>query len=162
MTVRAVQSTGLMVSLLVHSERLPSNIFASPEGETIEVNTLWQIWKKGTPIVKPDLSQADEFVELFTVDKRKERLCGMTKIDKTNVFLQRTYYGEPPSLVDDFDKVKYGCGYGIIIKKNKRQVIKILKNTDWKQYSNLAVHNCRHISMYHIKQALLDSGLFHA
>ena len=147
---------------LVHSEKLPHDIFVSPEGETIQVNVLWQIWKKGKPITKPDLSVADEFVELFTVDKRKERLCGMNKINDTNIFLQRTYYGGAPKPVDDFSKVKYGCGYGVIVKKNRTKVIKILNSIDWDKYSNLAVHNCRHISMYHIKQALLDNGLFHA
>jgi len=59
--------------------------------------------------------------------------------------------------VDDFSKVKYVCGYGILIKKDKKKIIKILNSIDWNKYSNLATHNCRHISMYHIKQALLDN-----
>ena len=32
------------------------------------------------------------------------------------------------------------------------------KNTDWKKYSNLAMHNCRHISMEHIRKALINAG----
>lgn len=142
---------------LVHSEKLPDNIFVSPTGESIEVNTLWQVWKKGTPIKRADLSKANEYIDLFTVDKRKERLCGMNRINETNIFLQRTYYGNPPILVKDFADVKYGCGYGIVIKKDKRIIKKILQGIDWNKYSNLAVHNCRHVSMYHIRQALLDN-----
>jgi hypothetical protein len=142
---------------LVHSEKLPSDLFVSPDGESVQVNTLWQIWKKGDAPALPDLSASDEYVELFTVDKRKERLCGMKKIDNCNIFLQRTYYGNHPTLVADFADVKYGCGYGIIIKRDKRRVKKILQSINWDKYSNLAVHNCRHISMYHIKQALLDN-----
>jgi hypothetical protein len=49
------------------------------------------------------------------------------------------------------------CGYGIIIKKEKRKIKSILAGIDWNKYSNLATHNCRHISMYHIKKALLDN-----
>ena len=142
---------------LVHSERLPDDLFMSPNGETIRVNTLWQIWKKGESAGVPDLSAANEYIDLFTVDQRKERLCGAEKMKTCNIFLQRTYFEHPPTIVNDFSKVKYVCGYGIIIKKDKRRVLEILKRIDWSRYCNLATHNCHHISMYHIRQALLDN-----
>jgi hypothetical protein len=143
---------------LVHSEKLPTDLFILPNGEKIQINALWQIWKKGEVSTLPDLSMCDPFIDLFTVDLRKERLCGMNKINDCNVFLQRTYFGKHPRLVNDFSKVKYGCGYGIIIKKEKRKITKILKSINWDKYSNLAAHNCRHISMYHIKQSLIENG----
>lgn len=142
---------------LIHSEKLPEDLFVLPNGEKVQINTLWQIWKKGDAPALPDLSLADTFIDLFTVDLRKERLCGMNRIDNCNNFLQRTYFNDHPKLVKDFSDVRYGCGYGIIIKKDKRKVLNILKNIDWNKYSNLATHNCRHISMYHIKHALLDN-----
>jgi len=142
---------------LVHSEQLPDDLFMSPDGETIRVNTLWQIWKKGEGAGVPDLSAANEYIDLFTVDKRKERLCGAEKMKTCKIFLQRTYFEHPPTIVNDFSKVKYVCGYGIVIKKDKRRVLEILKRIDWNRYSNLATHNCHHISMYHIRQALLDN-----
>lgn len=146
---------------LVHSEILPDNLFESTNGDSVNVNTLWQIWKKktGGKMEAPDLSVCDNYFELFTVDLRKERLCGAEKMKVCNIFLQRTFYTDPPTLVDDFSKVKYGCGYGILIKKDKRKIISLLKNADWVKYSNLTTHNCRHISMYHIRQALLDNNL---
>ena len=147
---------------LVHSEQLSGDLFELPSGEKIQVNTLWQIWKKGNAPALPDLSAADDYIDLFTVDYRKERLCGMKRIDDCNNFLQRTYFNEPPTIVNDFSKVKYVCGYGIIIKKDKRKILGILKNTDWNKYSNLATHNCRHISMYHIRLALLKGLTPHA
>lgn len=142
---------------LVHSEKLSGDLFILSNGEKIQVNTLWQIWKKGDAPALPDLSVCDDFIELFTVDLRKERLCGMKKIDGCDTFLQRTYFNYPPSLVKNFSEVKYGCGYGILIKKDKQKILKILKSIDWNKYSNLATHNCRHISMYHIKLALIDN-----
>jgi len=142
---------------LVHSEKLSGDLFVRSNEEKIQVNTLWQIWKKGDAPALPDLKRSDEFIDLFTVDFRKERLCGMKRIDDCNTFLQRTYFDNPPTLVNNFSKVRYSCGYGIIIKKDKQKIRKILNGIDWNKYSNLATHNCRHISMYHIKQALLDN-----
>lgn len=149
---------------LIHSEILPSNIFINKEGKSEKVNALWQIW------VNPSLSPStlnkienktcSDYVDLFTVDKRPERLCGMKKIDQAHFFIQRTFYNKPPSLVKSFDEIKYVCGYGIIIKKEKKKIISILKNTNWIEYSNLASHNCRHISLKHIKTALIENGVF--
>lgn len=144
---------------LVHSEKLSGDIFILSNGEKAQVNTIWQIWKKGDAPPLPDLSVCDKYIELFTVDYRKERLCGMNKIDSCDTFLQRTFFNNPPTLVKSFSEVKYSCGYGILIKKDRQRIEKILKSIDWNKYSNLATHNCRHISMYHIKQALLDNNL---
>jgi hypothetical protein len=142
---------------LVHQEFLTDQLFLSNTGAKTNVNTLWQIWKKGTPLQAPDLSACDDWVEIFTVDQRKERLCGVEKMKTCNLFLQRTFYNKPPTLVTDFSQVKYSCGYGIILKKETRKTLWVLKDADWSKYSNLATHNCRHISMYHIKQVLFDN-----
>ena len=142
---------------VIHSECLSGDVFMLPDGEKIRVNTLWQIWKRGENPPMPDLSKANEYIELFTIDYRKERLCGMKKINQCNTFLQRTYFNNPPTIVSDFSKVKYVCGYGIIIKKEKRRIKNILRKVNWDDYNNLATHNCKHISMYHIRKALLDN-----
>jgi len=142
---------------LVHTEYLPQNSFVNKDGNFIKINALWQIWKSGEKEEK-DIQTCDSWIDLFTVDMRKERLCGQEKMKRADFFIQRTFFKEPPSLVKDFKKVKYVCGYGLIIKKKKRELVKLLKNINWVKYSNLAAHNCRHISMYHIKTALIDKG----
>jgi len=143
---------------LVKTSLLPSNSFIDINGKTKKVNAIWQIWEKGKNnlVLDTDLS---EFVEIFTVDLRKERLCGIKKMSQADCFIQRTYFNQPPKPVKDFKNVKYGCGYGIIIKKEKDRILQLLYEIDWNKYSNLATHNCRHISMYHIKKALIDKGL---
>lgn len=142
---------------LVHSSQLPSNIFIDVNGKSVKVNALWQIWKKGEGIKQIDKT-CNDYIDLFTVDMRKERKCGHMRLHEADFFLQRTFYTEPPDLVTSFDQVRYVCGYGIVIKKNRAKVLKVLRNTDWKIYSNLTSHNCRHIGMGHIRKALIDVG----
>lgn len=142
---------------LIHSEHILSDSFELPNGSQRKVNALWQIWKKGDS-EKQVIKSCKSWIDLFTVDLRKERLCGVAKIEQADFFLQRTYYKEPPSLVKSFTEVRYVCGYGLIIKKDKSTISNILHNTNWHLYSNLAAHNCRHISMYHIEKALIDKG----
>jgi hypothetical protein len=142
---------------LIHSEIIDADSFYEPNGKVRKVNALWQIWKKGDNIIKKKKT-CNQWVDIFTVDLRKERLCGQVKMQQADFFLQRTYYKEPPSLVKYFSEVKYTCGYGFIIKKSKKEIIDVLNNTDWEEYCNLAAHNCKHISMYHIEKALTDRG----
>lgn len=142
---------------LIQSLPLPAGSFISDTGQPVSVNALWQIWRRGHNVQKPQIT-CNGWVDLFTVDMRKERLCGQNRLGEADWFLQRTFYGEPPVLVRDFSQVQYVCGYGIIIRKKKKAVADCLRNVDWRQYSNLAAHNCRHISMYHIRQALIENG----
>ena len=142
---------------LVHTEFLPQDSFSDISGRSAKVNALWQVWRRGVNSARAPKT-CDAWIDLFTVDMRKERLCGQERMHEADYFLQRTFYRQPPTLVRDFSEVRYVCGYGIVIKKDKRRIVDILSNTDWAQYSNLASHNCRHISMYHIRKALTDAG----
>ena len=144
---------------LIHSSPLPPDSFIDADGNILKVNALWQIW--GRTIVKEKAAPktCSQYIDLFTVDMRKERLCGQKRLHEADFFLQRTFYTEPPSLVTSFDQVRYVCGYGIVIKHERQKVLRALKNADWRHYSNLASHNCRHISMCHIREVLTDAGL---
>lgn len=142
---------------LIHSEVLPPDSFTDAVGNSIKVNALWQVWRKGQNN-RTIAKSCDQWVDLFTVDQRKERLCGHMRMHEADHFLQRTFYRDPPTLVKKFSEVRYVCGYGIVIKKSKRDLTHYLRSIDWRDYSNLAAHNCRHISMYHIRSALVDGG----
>lgn len=142
---------------LLHSEVLPPDSFTDASGSPVKVNALWQVWRKGTNS-KPVAKGCDQWIDLFTVDQRKERLCGQTRMGEADHFLQRTFYKDPPTLVKCFSQVRYVCGYGIVIRKQKRSITDYLRSVNWTDYSNLAAHNCRHISMYHIRRAMVDGG----
>lgn len=142
---------------LIHSEPLPPDSFVHVDGRDAKINALWQVWQRGVNN-RPPVQRCDEWIDLFTVDQRKERLCGQERMAEADWFLQRTFYHEPPRPVRSFSLVRYVCGYGIVIRKAKRAVSEALQRVDWRRYSNLAAHNCRHISMYHIRQAVIDAG----
>ncbi|MCG6553581.1 MAG: hypothetical protein L7F77_14755 [Candidatus Magnetominusculus sp. LBB02] len=143
---------------LVYTSSLPSDSFVDIDGKSVKVNALWQIWARDDDLASPVPKTCNKYIDLFTVDMRKERLCGQKRLSEADYFIQRTFYNEPPTLVTSFDKVRYVCGYGIVIKRNKREITELLKNADWRKYNNLASHNCRHISMCHIRKVLTDAG----
>ena len=143
---------------LMHSELLAPDSFVDMDGQPARINALWQIWQRGVNN-RANTATCDEWLDLFTVDMRKERLCGQGRLGEADWFLQRTFFeSSPPRLVRRFEDMRYVCGYGLVIKREKDRVAASLRDVDWVRYSNLAAHNCHHISMYHIRNALIDAG----
>lgn len=142
---------------LIETKHLTPDAFVDTHGRLVRVNALWQVWQRGVNNSRR-LPTCDAWLDLFTVDMRQERLCGQSRLHEADYFLQRTFFGKPPQLVEQFEQVRYVCGYGLVIKKDPTAVVDALNATDWCEYSNLAAHSARHISMYHIRRALTDAG----
>lgn len=138
---------------LIHNEELPSDIFQNPNGTKFSANTVWQVWERRSKpkFRKPDTYKCDKYLELHTVDLRKERRCGLKYMDDYDFFLQRSFFSKQPKVVKAFSEVNYVSGYGFIVKKDKKKIIDILNNTDWTKYLTLTIHNVSHLSMYSIK-----------
>lgn len=145
---------------LLHNERLNSNSFYLPDIEkNVGVNTVFQVWKKGKKKTIFNDYDVSNFVDIFTVCSSPARLCGLDKIEKYDCYVASTFYKNNIKTVDTFEEVNYGSGYGIIIKKEKNKIKKLLKNADWNSYCSDATNHCKHIRMFHIKKYLFDNGI---
>ncbi len=147
-------------AMLLHSEKLDGNSFYLPDtNKRVSVNTIFQVWKKGKgKNVFTDYDVSD-FVDIFTVCSSPSRLCGLDKLGLYDCYISSTYYKNDIKIVNTFDEVKYGSGYGIIIKKDKKKIKKILKEADWTKYSSDATNHCKHIRMFHIRQCLGENHM---
>ena len=146
---------------LIHSEKLPADAFYTPEThERVSVNTAFQIWYKGKGDGKGFFMDYDvsEYVDIFTVCSAPSRRCGMDKIGLYDCYIASTFYADV-GIVKCFDEVKYGSGYGIIIKKQKQLAMQALRSADWVKYSSDATNHCKHLRMHSIRQCLGEAGL---
>ena len=146
---------------LLHSAPLPpSSFYEAATGADRDINTVWQVWGAlANPIPRPTAPDCSEFVDIRTVCTAPNRRCGLALMDDYNFFLQGTFYdNRPPRVVGNFAEVKYGSGYGVIIRKNKRGVSAALKKADWIRHSSRSTNHCRHIRMRHIRDALAEAG----
>lgn len=144
---------------LVHSSQLPPGSFINNQGKQSTIHTLWQIWSAKTSVPKEAIKRCDQTIDVFTINNDPHRPCGQKRLKEAHCFLQRTFFSKSPRLCMTLAEVKYNACLGIVIKRNKRKALQILKNTDWIQYSNLAINCSRHISLSHVHQALTDQGL---
>ncbi|MGI9297284.1 MAG: hypothetical protein ACR2QC_05215 [Gammaproteobacteria bacterium] len=146
---------------LLHGEEMPANAFYDGKsGIEADINTVFQVWGARRPAhPAPASASCENFAELYSVSTYHSRRCGLSRMGEYDFFIQGTFYGNrPPRVVADFADVKYGSGYGIIIKRQKRAVAAALKNADWTKHSTRSTNHCRHIRMQHIRDVLVAAG----
>lgn len=145
---------------LLHNEQLPADAFYMPEtGKRVTIKSLFQVWKRGAgKAVFTDYDVSD-YVDIYTCCSAPNRYCGLGRGRTYDCFISSTFYKDDLRIVDNFDDVLYGSGYGIIVKKDKQKIMRILRNADWTQYCSDATNSCRHVRMYHIRKLLGDNGI---
>jgi hypothetical protein len=144
---------------LIYSKILENETFFSPEiNKEIKINTLFQVWKKGEGKSVFKDYDISEYAEIYTVCSDPNRTCGLDKIPDYDFMISSSFFGNNMSIVFNFDELKYGSGYGVIIKKNKEEILEKLSNISWENYSSLATNTVRHIRKHHIEKVLYDNG----
>ena len=144
---------------LVHSEELPPNSFYGADGKDRRIHTVFQVWSRVAGSTAPEPTCA-EFIDIKTVCSAPNRRCGMKDLSVYDCFIDSTFFpNKPPKPVSRFDDVRYGSGYGVIVKKRRREVMAALRSADWSRFSSQATNSCRHVRMQHIRQALTSVGL---
>lgn len=143
---------------LLHSEELAPRSFWAAGGD-YDVNTVFQVWGARKHDLSERSASCDDYIEIRTVCTNPNRRCGLHLMDRYDFFIQGTFYeNRPPMVVTDFADVKYGSGYGVIIKQQRAAVTEALKGIDWLKHSSRATNHCRHIRMRHIRDAMIDAG----
>lgn len=144
---------------LIYSEIFNGESFFSPDNnKEIQVNTLFQIWKKGKGKGLFPNYDVSEYADIYTVCSSPDRLCGLEKIGKYDFYVSGGFFGDKLPTVYSFDDVKYGSGYGVILKKDKDHILSKIKDIEWNDYSSLATNSCKHIRKYSIEKCLYDLG----
>lgn len=144
---------------LVHSGIMENESFFSPDNNKhIKINSLFQVWKRGVGKSLFPTIDVSEFANIYTVCSAPDRLCGLDKIGVYDFYVSSTFFGNSLHTVYNFDDVKYGSGYGIILKKCKNKIMEQIKDVEWNNYSSLATNSCKHIRKHWIEKCLYDLG----
>ena len=144
---------------LIHNEKLPAKSFYIPSTRLdVSVNTIFQIWRKGGKTSVFADYDVSKYAYIYTCCSSPDRYCGLGRGRDYDCFIASTFYKTGIRVVKKFEDVMYGSGYGMIIKRKKREIMKLLRGADWLQYCSDATNHCKHIRMYHIRKFLGDNG----
>lgn len=133
---------------LIHSEKLETS-FVSPEGKTINVECIFQVWSKFHSneiytLVKADspeltvYSLSDGGTPSTTRNKKMFYTC--------DAYIPSTCFGkENMKYYSSFDLLPRKKGYGIVFLKNKKENLEKFKNIDWSSVAFLSTNSAYNI-----------------
>lgn len=148
---------------LAHNEPLPPDSFMYPDGTEIKINTVFQVWTKiNTDKIKRKIfKNCDSFIDIYSLSDGGLPANTRNKdmIGKCDVYLPSTTFSGMKAY-DSFCDLPNERGYGIVAKKNKREIKKILKNHDWEKTAFLSTNSALNLRMSLIKDVIIKAGYF--
>ena len=160
---------------LVHSEKLPLDSFVYPNGKSVEVATLFQIWAHKRLIENKTLNIAPsapktckDYIKIYSLSDGGTSSSTRNKamLYKCDLYLPSTCFhssGKPQmKIYDDFESLPHRRGYGIVILPNdeniRERVREALKSIDWVKVSFLGTNSSLNLRTSLIEEALIDMG----
>lgn len=148
---------------LAYNESLLPDSFMYPNGTDIKINTVFQVWTKiNTNKIKRKPSKTcDSFISIYSLSDGglPSNTRNKDMIGKCDVYLPSTTFGGMKAY-DSFYDLPHERGYGIVIKRNKREIKKILKNHNWKKTAFLSTNSALNLRMSLIKNVIIKAGYF--
>jgi len=117
---------------LIHSEVVDS-LFYYPDGKTVSVNVVFQIWAKNHKIEEKRVNLSG-IVKIYSLSDGGS--SGSTRNKKhlytCDYYLPSTCFGSDSiHIYDNFEKLPHRRGYGIVALNYKKEVDNIIRNIDW-------------------------------
>lgn len=162
---------------LVHSEKLPLDSFVYPNGKSVEVATLFQIWAHKRLIESKTLNIAPsapktckDYIKIYSLSDGGTSSSTRNKamLYKCDLYLPSTCFhssGKPQmKIYDDFESLPHRRGYGIVILPNdenvRERVRDALKSIDWVKVSFLGTNSSLNLRTSLIEEALIEKGFY--
>ena len=148
---------------LAYNEHLPSNSFIYPSGEEIKINTVFQVWTKVNldKIKTKRPKTCDNFIDIYSLSDGglPSNTRNKDMIDKCDIYLPSTTFAGMKAYNSFYD-LPNKRGYGVVIKKDKKEVKKVLLDTDWESVAFLSTNSALNLRTSLIKDRIIKAGFF--
>ena len=158
---KGVAGKRVMGYKLAYNEHLPSNSFMNPDGTDIAINTVFQVWTKiNTNRIKiiPQKT-CRSFIDVYSLSDGGLPANTRNKdmIGKCDIYLPSTTFNGMKAY-DSFYDLPHERGYGIVINKNKKEIKKLLKETNWEKIAFLSTNSALNLRTSIIEDVLVNNG----
>ena len=140
---------------LLHSEKLDST-FESPDGKSINVECIFQIWSKHHKNNSYDLVKTNnDIIKIYSLSNGGTPSTTRNKkmFYKCDAYLPSTCFGkENMTYYSSFDTLPRQKGYGIVFLKNKEINLEKFKKINWSSVAFLSTN-----SAYNIRSSQIEN-----
>lgn len=146
---------------LIYNEYLPIDSFVYPNGKTVPINTVFQIWTKVNKDVIniPPKKTCTTFIKVYSLSDggKPSNTRNKHMLDKCDVYLPSTTFGGMHTY-PSFEHLPHRRGYGVVILKNKLAIKEILESTDWSKIAFLSTNSALNLRTSLIEQVIIQKG----
>jgi len=146
---------------LAYNEHLPTNSFMNLDGTDIAINTVFQIWTKIniSHIRTTPRKTCKSFIDVYSLSDGGLPANTRNKdmIGKCDIYLPSTTFSGMKAY-DSFYELPHYRGYGIVINKNKKEIEKILRETNWEKTAFLSTNSALNLRTSIIEDVLVSKG----
>ena len=148
---------------LAHTEKLPDGAFAYPDGRAVNVACIFQVWSKigAENIRRARRRTCAEFIKVYSLSdggtpsstRNKKMLYACDLYMPSTCFSGMTLYR-------GFEDLPHRRGYGVVIHKRKRDILRLLKKTDWSKAAFISTNGALNLRASLIEKVVIDGGFY--
>ncbi len=148
---------------LASSVALPANSFSYPDGSSVDIHTLFQVWTKvGTEkIRRRKRKTAHNYIKIYSLSDGGTPSSTRNKamIGHCDVYVPSTCYAGMRAY-SSFAELPNQRGYGILIHKKKRDIKKLLFAHDWMQSAFASTNSAINMRSSLIEDVVTQGGYY--
>lgn len=142
---------------------MPSNSFTTPEGKDMNINTVFQIWSKVNLDKLPmeDNRTCDSYIRVYSLSDGGTPASTRNKkmLYNCDVYLPSTCFTNMQAY-KDFEDLPHRRGYGILVKKNREDIVALLMANDWERTAFPSTNGALNLRSSIIKKVVTEGGFY--
>ena len=162
-TGKGVPMTRVYGYKLAYTEKLPLNSFEYPNGEKVEVATIFQVWTKiNTNKIKIEQKKTcRSFIKVYSLSDGGTPSSTRNKnmLDKCDLYLPSTCFSGMKTY-NSFEELPNRRGYGVVFLKDKNKLKNIFLDINWKEVAFLSTNSAINLRTDLIENELIKRGYY--
>lgn len=149
---------------LLESKPLDDRSFVYPDGRSVGVKTIFQVWAKNKPhgYFEPAPKSCKSFIDIYNIYlsyKPSRPSSRVHLVGKCDIYIPRSFWGSKDARASfDFADIPYKDGYGVIVKRQKRRVINFIKRFDWGAVAHVSTNGSMSLRKDIIFEQIVKAG----
>jgi len=148
---------------LAHTEKLPLKSFEYPNGENVEIATIFQVWIKiNQDKIKTEKQKScKSFIKIYSLSDGGTSASTRNKnmLDKCDVYLPSTCF-KGMKVYSSFKELPNKRGYGVIFLKEKETLNNLFNKINWQEVAFLSTNSAINLRTDLIENVIIKNGFY--
>ena len=148
---------------LAHTEKLPDGAFAYPDGRAVNVACIFQVWSKiGAENIRQTRRRTcAEFIKVYSLSDGGTPSSTRNKkmLHACDLYMPSTCFSGM-TLYRGFESLPHRRGYSVVIHKRKRDILHLLKKTDWSKAAFISTNGALNLRASLIEKVVTEGNFY--